>query len=216
MVLWILFFAPEDVELICLRHIDVEDLLLSEFNRKSTSPHLDMFSDVNFMCFQLLWEYQALIICPHLTINVPHHFFIFQNPLCYHVCSIYFLNSPWLKFIFRETELLCQSALLCKGVLLLLQYAKNLFITFQGHLLDLKGLCYCTVKLYSWPHGKTSYCKVTVCARWMRKKGPTPMDMPSKYGITMSFLLKDLCGHYVFRNKMPEQWCHHLHYTLAN
>ena len=46
--------APEDVELIHLGCIDVEDLLLSEFNRKSTSPHLDVFCDINFMQFWLL------------------------------------------------------------------------------------------------------------------------------------------------------------------
>ncbi len=208
--------APDDVELICLGCIDVEDLLLSEFNQKSTSPHLDVFYDVNFMQFWLLQECQALMICPHAAVNVPHHFFIFQNPMCHHFCSINFLDSPWSKFIFGETELLHQSALLHKGVLLLLQYMKNLFITFQGHLLDPKGLCYCAVKLYSWPHSKMSYCKVTVHARWMRKKGHTPTDMPHEYGTTMSFLLKDLCGYYVFKNEMPEQWHHHLHHALAD
>ena len=156
------------------------------------------------------------MICPHAAVNVPCHFFIFQNPLCHHFCSINFLDSLWSRFIFGETELLCQSTLLHKGVLLLLQHAKNLFITFQGHLLDPKGLCYCTIKLYSWPHSKTSYCKVTVHARWMRKKGPAPMDMPHAYGTTMSFLLKDLCGYYMFGNEMPEQWHCHLYYALAD
>ena len=141
--------APEDVELICLGCIDVEDLPLSEFNRKSISPHLDVFHDINFMQFWLLQECQALMICPHSAVDVSCHFFIFQNPLCHHFCSIAFLDSLWLKFIFGETKLLCQSALLHKGVLLLLQHVKNLFITFQGHLLDPKGLCYCAIKLYS-------------------------------------------------------------------
>ncbi len=208
--------TPENVELIHLGQIDMEDLPLSKFNQKSTSPHLDVFRDVNFMRFCLVHECQVLMICPHSAIDIPHHFFVFQNPLCHHFCAINFLDSPWSKFIFSETELLQQSALLHKDVLLLLQYAKNLFIIFQNHLMDPKGLCFCVLKLYLWPHGKTSFCKVTVHAQWMRKKGPGPMAMPHEYRMTMSFLLKDLCGYFVFGNKMLDQWHQHLHYALAD
>ncbi len=141
---------------------------------------------------------------------------MFQNPLCHHFCAINFLDLPWSKFIFGETELLHQSALVCKGVLLLLQQAKNLFIVFQNQLLDPKGLCFCMVKLYSWPHGKTSFCKVIIHARWLKKKGPAPTDMLCEYRMTMSFLLKDLCGCFIFGNEMPDQWHQHLHYALTD
>ena len=94
--------TPEDVELIWLGWIDVEDLPLSEFNRKSTSPHLDIFRDINFMQFHLVCECEALIICLHSTINVTHHFFIFQNPLCHHFCSMFSWFAVVLIYLWRD------------------------------------------------------------------------------------------------------------------
>ena len=140
--------ALEDVELIQLGCIDVEDLPLSQFNRKSMSPHIDVFHDVNYMRFCLVHECQALLICPCATINIAKHFFTFQNPLCNHFCNICFLNAPWLRFIFSKTELLRQSALLLWSILLLLLHAWDLFIVFHEQLENPKGLAYCGVKLY--------------------------------------------------------------------
>ncbi len=79
--------TPEDIELIHLGQIDVEDLPLSQFNRKSTSPHIDVFCNMNYMRYHLVRECQALLLCPCATVNVANYFFIFQT-LCATISAV--------------------------------------------------------------------------------------------------------------------------------